>query len=207
VNSKRHCLIVGISGNIASGKSVVAEILRDRGADLINADILGHKLLEKEAVKNEIINLLGDDVLDNDCELDREKISKILFNNPELLSDYNEIIHPDLLNLIRDKISRLKQNKKGLIVLDAALIPEWGFQNELDLLIVITSPLEDRIERVMKRYDISKDEAISRIESQISQEERLKYADIVIGNDSTILSLEKKAYNLYDSLMERIDVL
>lgn len=200
-------LVVGLTGNTGSGKSIVTRVLKERGAEIIDADLLGHKLLKNEEVKSRLVNTFGRDIIDDNGEINRETLSRIVFADDDKLIQLNRIIHPELIKLIYKRIEELTENKEGLIVVDAALIPEWNIEDEFDILVTVSSPLEKRIERVMEKFDISKEFAMKRIGSQMAEEEREKMADIVIHNDNSIKDLEEKTVALHSKLMERINVL
>jgi len=198
---------VGLTGNTGSGKSIVAQILKDRGAEVIDADSIGQSILLHKDIKARLSSLLGTGIFNDDGEIDRDVLGKLVFSDNTLLKNFNSIVHPLLLNLLREKIEELKKSGVQLIIVDAALIPEWGFNKKLDLTVVVISPWSNRLKRVMSKFNLNEEEALNRMNSQMPEEERIKYGDIIIENDESVVVLEKRSYELYNMLMERLDVL
>jgi dephospho-CoA kinase len=120
---------IGVTGVVGSGKSLVLEILSELGARTIQADRIGHDLLEEEAVKKRVIDLLGDTVMGEDGGLDRGRIGQVVFSDPKAMEAYNAIIHPLLLERLR---GWLDEARNEMVAVEAALIPEWGIEDWFD---------------------------------------------------------------------------
>lgn len=126
-----HSPSIGLAGTVGSGKSYAVSILRELGAKAIWADRIGHALLESPEVRAEVKKLLGDTVLAPSGDLDRERIGALVFSDPDLRERYNEIIHPRLLARLRETLEALDDDRR-VVVVEAALIPEWGIEDWFD---------------------------------------------------------------------------
>ena len=146
-------LKVGLTGGIASGKSTVASILRDLDCPILEADPLGHELLEQgQLAYNEIVAEFGKEVLDSYGKVDRSKLGAIVFANAEKRARLNQILHPRILDVIRKWFSALdRPGAPELAVVEAALIIEAGYNKELDRIIVCWCRPEQQLERLQER--------------------------------------------------------
>lgn len=185
-------VIIGLTGGPGVGKTEVTKILTKRGVKVISADAIGHRLLEDDRrIWRKLIALFGYDVLTKDGIFDRQKIGMIVFNDFEKLAEFNEIIHPLLLKQLRREILNLKhKGRDRIIVVDAALIFEWGIAHWFDLILVVNVPRKERIERIC-RTGLSRHQAQRRMASQLPHKDKVALADYVINNDKDRKSLEK----------------
>jgi dephospho-CoA kinase len=185
-------VIIGLTGGPGVGKTEVTKILTKRGVKVISADAIGHKLLANDKrVWKKLISLFGNDVLTKDGAFDRQKIGMIVFNDFEKLAEFNKIIHPPLLKQLRRELLSLKRERKNrLIVVDAALIFEWGIAHWFDLILVVDVPKQERIDRICQT-GLSRYQAQRRIASQMPHKDKVALADYVINNDKGRKSLEK----------------
>jgi len=191
--------IIGITGGIGSGKSTVSRILRDLGAAVIDADVLAKSVTTEgsEALK-ELTEYFGNDIVDEAGELDRKKLASIAFSDPVKLHALNSITHKYITEKIISAIEALRNSgKKDFIVIDAAIPIEKGFLDVTDEVWVVTADRETRIKRVMDRSDLTYEEVVNRINSQIRDEEYLRIADEVINNNGTIEELEQAVVKLF----------
>lgn len=177
-------LLLAVTGNIASGKSAVAGMLRDlSGGALIDADRAAHELYDRDpGLVRDIARALGDDVLRPDGSLDRARTGARVFGNPAALASLNALVHPRLLAELRARIAAARKTAPCVIV-DAALVFEWGIQNEFDHVVLVTAPEDVRVERLMKRSGLDRGDALARIRSQMAETEKKKLARIEIVND------------------------
>ena len=156
-------LIVGLTGGIVSGKSTVASMFRDLGAKIIDADRLGHSvILPHKPAWKKIVKLFGEDISKNDLTINREKLGKIVFANQVLLKKLNEITHPEIIKLIKKEIDLARDkipNQEKLFVIDGALIYETKIDRLMDKIIVVYIEEDEQIKRLIKRNNLSKDEA------------------------------------------------
>jgi len=198
-------LIVGLTGGIVGGKSTVASMFKDLGAETIDADILGHSvILPYKPAYKKITRLFGKDILQFDLTIDREKLGKIVFANQTYLKKLNEITHPEIIELIKKEISLAKQrthNQKKILIIDAALIYEAEIDGLMDEIIVVYIDEDEQIKRLAKRNNLSKDEALQRIKSQMPMKEKVKLADYVIDNSRSLNKTKKQVEKIWLKLM------
>jgi len=126
-------MIIGLTGNIGSGKTFVANIFKKYGCKIIHLDEIGHQVLQSAECKKELINAFGNEIIDSEGKIDREKLRKVSFKTRENLNKLNSIVHPIMLKSLKNKISRNKNEK--VIVLEAALLFELGLDKEMDKII------------------------------------------------------------------------
>lgn len=191
--------IIGVTGGIGSGKSTVSRILCNIGARIIDADIVSKKVVSKgEKALDEIVAYFGPDILDPNGELDRKKLAGVVFTDSEKLAQLNSITHKYIAQEILEQIEREKAEKNyDTLVMDAALPFEYGFIDTVEEIWVITADKETRIRRVMERSGLTYEEALDRINSQMSEYEYARIADHVIENNTDIIDLEKAVVKLY----------
>jgi dephospho-CoA kinase len=196
-------LILGVTGNIASGKSETARLLQQKGCALVDADAVAHELYGYDrALVQQIGAEFGQDVVWSNGALDRAKLGSLVFGRPEAMAALNRIVHPALIAAIRDRI-RSSLRIMNRVVLDAALIVELGFAKEVDYLVLVSASVPVRLKRLMERSGLTEDEAMRRIESQIPEEAKLQHADFVIKNETTREYLHEQADALWEELILR----
>ena len=201
-------LIVGLTGGIVGGKSTVASMFKDLGAKIIDADKLGHSvILPHRPAWEKITRLFGKGILQNDLTVDRGKLGKIVFANQVLLKKLNEITHPEITKLIKREINLAKNkthNQEKVLIIDAALIYEAKIDRFTDKIIVVYIDKDEQIKRLIKRNNLSKDEALERIRSQIPMKEKAKMADYVIDNSNSLNKTKKQVEKIWESLVSSI---
>ncbi len=177
-------VFAGLTGSIATGKSTVANMFRDLGCYVIDADKLAHKVYKKgETAYYKIIEEFGYDILDGSSEIDRKKLSKIVLNNKELLKKLESIVHPEIEKARNMELERIKKRDKNAIVIyDVPLLFEKQLQDMFDCTIVVYTDKKTEIERLMKRENLTKKEAQKMVELQMPIEKKIKIADFVIDN-------------------------
>ena len=170
---------IGITGSIACGKSTVSDYLIDKGYTIIDADKLGHVALTSDDVKRKLAEKFGDEILENN-EISREKLGKLVFGNDDNLKILNSIIHPK----IKELILKLQEEHKDedLVFLDIALLYEANFVDLVEKVAVVYVDEDVQLERLMMRNSLPKEEAIKRVESQMSPREKASLGDFVINN-------------------------
>ena len=198
-------LVVGLTGGIVSGKSTVALMFKDLGAKIVDADKLGHSvILPHEPAWEKIVKIFGKDILQNDLTIDREKLGKIVFANQSLLKKLNDITHPEITKIIKKEIDSLKNktyNQKKILIIDAALIYEAKIDRLMDKIIVVYIDEDEQIKRLIKRNNLSKDEALQRIKSQMPMKEKVKMADYVIDNSNSLDKTKKQVEKIWKNLV------
>lgn len=196
---------IGLTGGIACGKSKVAEIFNNFGFYTIDSDDVSRKVMEKgEIAYNKIVKYFGSDILDENGNIIRKKLGSIVFSNKEKLIVLEEIVHPAIFDYEKKLRSQIYgKDDKAVIITHAAKMIESGSFTHYDALIVVTTDKNIQIKRLIKRDNITKEQAENILNNQLSQEERLKYAKFIIDNSKNInnLTLEvKRVYNLINQI-------
>jgi len=199
--------IVGLTGGIASGKSLVARVFKDLGASVIDADRIVHELLEPdEDAWKEILQYFGQDVQRSDRTIDRRKLGTIVFNDREKRSWLNACLHPRVFSVYTTQVAHLRmQAPDALLFFDAALLIETGYHRNMDRLIVVYAEPEQQVERLMARDGFTREEALLRIESQMPLSEKRLLADHVIDNSGVREKTEQQARELFEQLKNKAE--
>ena len=185
--------LVGLTGGIASGKSTVAAILHRLGASIINADELSREVVQPgQDAWNEIIKNFGSDILQEDKTLDRRKLRKLVFDNPEARKKLEAIIHPRVRALAERRIRELAASGSSVIVYEVPLLFEAQIHLWLRPVILVACNVETQRKRLLKRDHLTQLEAQQHLEAQMSLEEKRKLADYVIENDGALEDLEQQ---------------
>lgn len=195
-------LVIGLTGNIGCGKSSLSNILKNNSLDIIDADIISRDIMNDKDLLNKIFETFGNDIKSEDGTLNRKELGKIVFNDDEKLIMLNNITHPAIKNEIKKRIKEIEDNNRNIVVVDAALLIEGNFLDLVDRLVVISCDLDIQLNRIIKRDNITKEEAISRIKSQMDQNEKIKYGDYIIDNSKDLDELNYKANKLITYIKE-----
>ena len=195
-------LVIGLTGGIASGKTTVSEQLDGLGAEIINADLVGHQVyLPGTDAYKDIIDTWGDDLADPDTkEIIRQKLGGIVFSDPEHLKTLNSITWPRIYDMVDQILDDHRSNDVKVAVLEAAILIEADWTALVDEVWVTAVPVEVASARLQKRNNLTEEQALLRISSQISNEERAATADVVID---TTPSLEQVEATVLDVWAER----
>ena len=195
-------LKIGLTGGIGTGKSSVSTLFKEWGAYIFDADVVAKDIINNnDTAQSELIAEFGTDVLGADNKIDKKKLARIAFSDEDHQLRLNIIIHPYVFNEIDatfDKV--LADGNHEVFVVDAALIYESGADTHMDYVIVVTSHLRIRTERVMTRGGLTLDEFLQRVELQWPDEDKVHMADFVIHNNSTEEHLAAEAKKIYNRL-------
>ena len=196
-------LKIGLTGGIGSGKSSVSALLKEWGTYIFDADTVAKDILAKNTTaQSEIIAEFGTDVLGADEKIDKKKLSRIAFQDEDHQLRLNTIIHPYIFREIDSEYDRiLAKGKHDAFIVDAALIYESGADTHMDYIIVVTSHLKLRTERVLSLGNLSRDEFFNRMELQWPDETKVHMADFVIHNNGTPKDLEKETKIVFKKLI------
>lgn len=195
-------LKVGLTGGIGSGKSTASRYFESLGAFVLDADEEAKKLItSNETVQHELISEFGTDIIDGTGRVDKNKLSRVAFQDEDHQQRLNSVVHPYIFNLIDKEFNRVFNDKKhGVFIVDAALIYETGFDAHLDYVIVVTAHLKNRMERALGRKTLSREEILKRVGFQWPEEEKVNMADFVVHNDGTEAKLQKNIESLIKKL-------
>jgi len=195
-------LKIGLTGGIGTGKSSVSALFKEWGAYIFDADVVAKDIINNnDTAQSELIAEFGTDVLGADNKIDKKKLARIAFSDEDHQLRLNIIIHPYVFNEIDatfDKV--LADGNHEVFVVDAALIYESGADTHMDYVIVVTSHLKIRTERVMTRGGLTLDEFLQRVELQWPDEDKVHMADFVIHNNSAEEQLAAEAKKIYNRL-------
>lgn len=194
-------LLIGLTGTPGAGKSLAAEYLRGKGAIIISGDDIGREVLETYPVTlKKLVKAFGNGILNSDGSLDRKSLGKIVFADSKKLRKLNSIIHPYLLRLLKSKVNKYRKSmSRKLVVVDAALIFEWGIEDWFDYILVVTASRANRIKRMIDS-GLTKKEASDRISSQLPQRQKEAGADFVIENNGYKIALRNRIYSFLRSI-------
>ena len=195
-------LKIGLTGGIGTGKSSVSTLFKEWGAYIFDADVVAKDILNNnDTAQSELIAEFGTDVLGADNKIDKKKLARIAFSDEDHQLRLNIIIHPYVFNEIDSTFDKvLTDGNHEVFVVDAALIYESGADTHLDYVIVVTSHLRIRTERVMTRGGLTLDEFLQRVELQWPDEDKVHMADFVIHNNSAEEQLAAEAKKIYNRL-------
>lgn len=175
-------LKVGITGGIGSGKSTVCRVFKLLGVPVFEADLVAKQLLQSNPeIKKGLIHLFGGDIYLEDGAVDRKKLANIIFNDDVQLAKMNALVHP----LVRNKFQEwVKQQNSPYVIQEAAILFESGFYQLMDFTVLVSAPEEERIQRVIKRDGVTKEQVKDRLAKQWTDAEKRKLADYEIINDN-----------------------
>lgn len=197
--------IIGLTGGIASGKSTVSRALRELGAIVIDADEVAHTIMEPgKPAWEDIIEHFGSGVLNADQTIDREKLGAIVFNNPERLQVLNQITHPRVGEQFKQMIKDIKsQQADAVLFIEVPLLYETHMDRICDEVWVVWVDEETQIQRLMKRDGLSREDALKRIDAQMSLDEKARRADFVIDNRFSIEETIESATIYYNNIISK----
>jgi len=197
-------VIIGLTGGPGTGKSLVAKYLKERGATIISADDVGKRVVnENPAVFRKLVQEFGKSIVRDDGALDRRKLGNIVFPDPKSLRKLSQIVHPPLLRILKSELKRLKNSHRHkLIVIDAALIFEWGIANWCDYIVTVTARRYIRLKR-LRRQGLTHRQAENRISAQIPDRDKVKLADYIIQNNGARAALRHQVGRFLEILGAR----
>lgn len=193
---------IGLTGNIASGKSMISGMLREYGATVLDADLVGKSVLAEnvEGALEQVRSTFGDSIFDGN-QLNRHLLGNLVFGHPDLLMKLNDIMMPIMTRLVANEIAVLHRTST-VVVLDAAILIEASWQNLVDEIWVVKASKGEQLERLMTRDHLPRDEAVSRIEAQMPLAQKLAYADVVIDNTMDVEQTRKQVKMLWKTRIQ-----
>ena len=193
-------LVIGLTGSIGTGKSAVTGRLEQLGAKVINADNVGHDAYTPNSeIWNEVVRAFGDGILEDGRAIDRKKLGALVFSDPQQLAKLNAIMHPRMARMVDDRIQQFRSDGAPVVVVEAALMFEAGWETLVDEVWVVDSPLELVLKRLYARNGMDGAEVRRRIESQMDIGERLERGDVVVDNSGDMAALVQVVDSLWES--------
>jgi dephospho-CoA kinase len=205
-DKKRRTYVIGLTGGIGTGKSVVAEILREQGAEILNADLVGHEAyLPGGPAYDDIVAEFGADVVAEDGTIDRKKLGPIVFADPARLQRLNAITHPRIKEMMREKLGAMAEDGVETVVLEAALLYDAKWEDLTDEVWVTALDPEVAARRTSERSGIPVEQVLERIQkAQMASDERIRRADLVIDTSGTLEDTHRRTLEAWGALKERL---
>ena len=199
-------LVIGLTGGIGTGKSEVTRLLGSLGAVVINADQVGHEAYKPDSESwKEVVKAFGEAILRTNREIDRQKLGAIVFGDPDQLAKLNRIMHPRMARIVSDQLESLRVQGIKVVVVEAALLFEAGWDSLVDEVWATDSPVEAVIERLQARNGMSAEEVLKRIDSQMDNSERLSRAHVIVDNGGNVADLESTVDRLWKTRVTATD--
>jgi dephospho-CoA kinase len=197
--------IIGLTGGIGSGKSIVSRFLAELGAEIVNLDKAGNDALKKGGIAyKKAVGEFGEGILKKDGEIDRTKLGAIVFSDSEALKRLNNIVHPEIDKTVAEKIQKCRRRGVKVMVLEAAVMLEADKTSQADEIWATIAIEKTVLGRLKKRSGYNETEAKARIHSQMTNEERIKRADVVIYNNGTLDELKARVKAEWEKLVKRL---
>ena len=194
-------LLVGLTGNIASGKSIVSRLLAERGATLIDADVLARRVVEQGTPAfRQIVQRWGNDVLGADGGIDRAVLRRQVFGDQLQLDELNRIVHPEVTRLRDRLVADARDRGDHIVVCDIPLLFERHLADEFDVIVLVDAPRPMRLERLMTERGLDETEAMDMIVAQMPAELKQARADWVIENTGTVEELTTRVDEVWSAL-------
>jgi len=197
--------IIGLTGNIASGKSAISYILKNLGAEVVDMDKIGKQIQEVNYKKviEKIEKRFGKEIIENE-KINRKKLGSIVFSDQQALIDLNSIMIPLMTEKLKRTIDENRKKETKVLVVDAAILFEANWDKFVDYVWVVYVPRETQINRLIKREKITQEEAIMRVDSQESIDEKIEKADVVIDNSKNLEAVKLKILELWNAITTSI---
>jgi dephospho-CoA kinase len=192
--------IIGLTGGIGSGKSTVAGLLIQLGAVIIDADKIGHEVLDTDSqAREQVVAAFGQRILNTDGSVNRRELGRIVFADHKALSRLNQIMHPLIYRVVKTKLERYKEQEARVVVIEAPLLIEASWATMVDAVWVVTATEANVLKR-LEKTGFSRNEIMARIRCQLTESERIKIADVAINNDYSFDELKLNVNGLWQEL-------
>jgi dephospho-CoA kinase len=194
--------VIGLTGGIGAGKSTVTQMLEELGAAVIDADKVGHQIYWPDLPAwREIVDTFGQEVLDADRTINRQALGKIVFADPEALRTLNRIVHPKMHERMAELIAEVRAHSgMKAIVVEAAVLIEANWMSLVDQVWVVVASEAVVVDRLAQQRSLSAAQVRTRIAAQLSNDERLKHAQVVIHNDGSLLQVRAAVQQAWNQL-------
>ncbi len=198
-------LVVGLTGGIGTGKSEVSQKFAESGAVIRYADQMAHQITNtNQQVIQAIKDNFGSECYLPSGELDRKKLGQLVFSKPEALKNLNQIVHPHLIQKIRNEIQNYRKKPGSpVLIIEMAILFELEMEMDFDLVIVVTAPVLSIIKRLKTRDNLTQDEILDRLQAQLPQHYKEQRADILIRNNSDLIHLDQQVKRIWAELLKK----
>lgn len=195
--------VIGLTGGIATGKSLVSDMIKELGGQVIDADLVARQVVEPGMPAwQQMVDQFGEGILNNDLTIKRKELGRIVFADAFMLDKLNKITHPHIISEIERQLNYYKNSGyKGVVVVDAPLLLELGLEKLVDEVWVVAVDAATQLERLMKRDNLTAEEAKLRIQAQMPLEEKIKRADRVIDNRFTPEETRKQVEEIWQKIV------
>jgi len=194
-------MIIGVTGLIGSGKSIVARTFEEQGAELIDCDLIGHQVVENDShLQYRLVLEFGGTILTEKKEINRRELGRLAFSSPDNTDKLNRIVHPALLAELDKRMAKIRRRKRNAVV-DAALLIYWGYEKKVDVTVLVAATTKIRFAR-LRAAGLTEDEIKQRTKSQLSLSYLKTHSDIILTNNADRRSVQAKAAKLYRRLIE-----
>jgi dephospho-CoA kinase len=190
--------VIGLTGGIGSGKSTVSQFLAELGTVIVDADRVGHEAFKPGTeLWREVVAAFGRQIVTPSGDIDRKKLGEIVFGNAESLWRLNQIMHPQMYDMVKAQLEEYQRQGLGVVVLEAPLLIEANWTSLVDEVWVTVASEATVLKRLQERTGLSKEESLARIRSQLPSEERIKHADVVINTDCSLDEVKTRVKGLW----------
>ena len=197
-------LKIGLTGGIGTGKSLVTSFLQEQGANVINADLLGHEAYLPGTVGFEqVVSEFGEEIVGEDGHVDRQKLGPIVFSDPSNMDRLNAIMHPLIKDMIQTQLDDVEGKGQLIAIVEAAVLIEAGWESLFDEVWVVTADEEEIISRLASRNGLSREDSQKRINSQMTSIERSAHGDVIINNTGSVEDLKENVESLWAQRVSR----
>ncbi len=198
-------IVIGLTGGIGTGKSEVTSVLAGLGASVIDADVVGHEVYRKGTEGHRaVIDRFGPDVVGADGEIHRGALGRLVFGDPQALARLNSLVHPRIRKAVRERLSALRGAGAEVVVLEAAVLLEAGWEDMVDEVWVVEAPWEAVVSRLRPRFGGDEQAIAVRAGAQMTQEDRRRAAEVTILNDGSMDRLKRRVERVYKSRIESV---
>lgn len=193
-------IVVGLTGGIGTGKSTISQTLAGLGAQVINADLVGHQAyLPHQNVWQEMVDTFGRGILGDNDEVDRRKLGEIVFSNPDAMKQLNGIVHPWMYRRMEQMIKEHRDSGASVVVLEAAILIEANWTPLVDQVWVVVATEDEVVRRLLTRNNLTEEQIRARIASQMSSDERRKHAQVVVDTNCTLEEVKEQVRRLWEN--------
>ena len=194
-------VVIGVTGGIATGKSTVARMFADLGAELISADEIAREvLLPGGPLLARVVERFGEDLALPDGTLDRSRLAEIIFSDPQARDDLNEIMHPEIISIMREGIERFRRSPdsgRRILIAEIPLLFECSLRSMVDRVVVVAAEQRTQERRLMNRDRLRREQALARISSQMPLREKIALGDWVVWTDGDMPETERQVRRIW----------